>query len=285
MKKIITSDITTGIGMPIKSGTLDHLQSAYQQAIDVMCKTTFALNGNGVYSTSTVYVIYGCNQTGGGSTKNLSAGAVFYNGEIYLVPASTYTISGGNVAIANIVTSYFTGTNADPVTFTDASIHNVHEIKQIVVSAGASGSGLVNYSAFVFANLYFTNLTTANAAVNVGTGSISSCYLNYKVINGMCFLSYDVRGTISTYTGGIFNLHLTLPLAANVGFDIADGDTKYFYNMGVAEVNTVTPFGIIHVFPDASTNPLSALSNILNLQYKGSTANTFKFTGQITYPL
>ena len=172
--------------MPIKSGTVEHLQSAYQEALTALARTNI-LN----YDASKIYVLYGCVNSGTGANFVISAGAVFYNGEVYLVPAATFTTSGGSVAIGTVTTTYFTATNADPVEFTDAILRSVHEIRQIVISSGTSGSGTGNYSDFVFTNAGRVQSGNTDLVTLVfGNGTITTFYYNYYVMNGIVTFTY-----------------------------------------------------------------------------------------------
>lgn len=146
MKKINTSAVSTAIGLPLKSGSLVHIQNAYQEALN---STVLAIISQGIYDPTVGYILHGCINSGSGTTYTISAGAVFFNGEIYQVAASTFTITGLQVPVGTITTSYFSDPTADPVAFTDGVSRNVHEIRTIVFSAGLSGSGTVNYSACV----------------------------------------------------------------------------------------------------------------------------------------
>ena len=144
MKKIDTSAISTTTGMPIKSGTIDHLQNAYIEAMSSIVTSTIVPAYQ--YSTNVGYKLWGCENTGSGSNYIIGQGAVFFNGEVFQVPAATFTISGTNVAVGSIQTTYFSATNADPVTFTDSVNRNVHQIRQIVFAPGLSGSGAFDYN-------------------------------------------------------------------------------------------------------------------------------------------
>ena len=179
MKKVKTSDITTTIGMPIKSGTLDHVQSAFIECIDSLVQR---IVGNG-YDPNKVYVLYGCeDQNAISPLVSITAGAVFYNGEVYLVPATSYTNTGSNVPVANIVTSYFTGTNADPVTLTDRTPRNVHEIRRMVITGAASGSGVANFSSFVPTYGKWVEKWTPTQISNLsGTGTWNTCQVFSEV--------------------------------------------------------------------------------------------------------
>jgi hypothetical protein len=167
MRKLDLSPITTTIGMPLKSGSLIHLQNAYTEALAAL---GYALVGSDAAAVN-VYVLTGCVNTGSGSTYNISSGAVLYNNEIFQVPAASFTAPAGQTAVANIVTSYFSASNADGVQFTDGVVRNVHQIRQIVISAGLSGSGAADFSAFqlVNTNQPELNLTATGQAVKSGT--------------------------------------------------------------------------------------------------------------------
>ena len=145
MKKINTSPITSTVGLPIKSGTLNHLQEAYREIVESAVRS---LIGN-AYSTGSFYKLYGCENTGSGSNYIISAGAIFYNGEIYLVDAATFTAAGGEVAVGTITTTNILAANADPVTLTNSTTANVHEVRKIVFASGVAGSSDVNFSALV----------------------------------------------------------------------------------------------------------------------------------------
>jgi hypothetical protein len=142
MKKVDLSAVTSVNGFPFKSGTMSHLQAAYQEAI---ASTVKSIIFGSVYDPAVGYILHGCVNTGVGSNYIISAGAVFFNGEVYQVPAATFSVSGSNVPVGVISTTYFSAANADPVAFTDGVSRNVHEIRQVVFQAGLSGSGAFNY--------------------------------------------------------------------------------------------------------------------------------------------
>jgi hypothetical protein len=148
MKSIDNSFITSTALQPFKKGTWSHLQSAYQEVFAAILSGNAA--GLGTPST-TVYVIYGCLVTISGGNYTVSAGAVYYNGKVYLMDAkgSTAVPSGGNTYVCNIKTTYFTDATADPVTMTDGSTPNVHKIEKVEIESGASGSGIADYANFM----------------------------------------------------------------------------------------------------------------------------------------
>jgi hypothetical protein len=162
MKKVLTSSITSTVAMPIKSGTLSHLQAAYQEALDAIAKNLIPN-----YQANTVYILAGCKNTGSGLSYIISSGALYYNGEVYLVDSATFTASSGQVAVASVATSYLSAANADPVEFTDGVSRNVHEIKKVALASGVSGSGIADFSDFK---------ATSIALVNDQQGALPSSY-------------------------------------------------------------------------------------------------------------
>jgi len=147
MKSIDNNYITSTALQPFKKGTWSHLQSAYQEVFNAILRGhTDALN-----NFNTVFVIYGCKVSVSGGNYTVSAGAVYYNGTVYLMDAkgATAVPGGGNTYVCKIKTTYFTDATADPVTFTDSSAQNVHKIEKVEIEAGASGSGIADYADFV----------------------------------------------------------------------------------------------------------------------------------------
>lgn len=149
MKKLDTSPISSTAGMPGKAGVLNHLQQSYQEILAAIVNNIIGAQ----YDPTIVYVLYGCANTGSGLSYVISAGAVFFNGEVYLVDATSFVAISGQVAISNIATTFATSAIGDPIQFTDGSSHSVLQIVKVVLSADASGAGaLPDYSNWVLVN-------------------------------------------------------------------------------------------------------------------------------------
>ena len=141
--------------MPVKGGTLDHLQFAYQEALNAIARN---LIGRDIDNTRG-YILFGCINTGSAAVMNVTAGAIYYNGEVFLVDAFNLNVS--QAAVAGIATSYYQ-TNADPVTFTDGVQRNVHEVRKIVFTNAASGSGLFDFNNMVNTTIPLKNVQVAS---------------------------------------------------------------------------------------------------------------------------
>jgi hypothetical protein len=189
MKRIDTSAVTASTGFPVKSGSLQHIQAAYGEAIAESVKSLIGLG----YDPTKVYVLSGLINSGAGLVYNITAGSVFFNGEVYLVPAFAGTIVGPSVLVGVITVSFFSAVNADPVEFTDGVPRNVHQIRQIILQSGLSGSGAANYVDFKKA---FGSQIPVNASIDYlpatldlsefdGTGlGISANVQGWAICNG-----------------------------------------------------------------------------------------------------
>lgn len=172
MNKLITSDISAGARMPLKQGTLEFLQQAYQQPINALAQRIIGTT----YDATKAYVLYGLT----GSSGNITAGALFFNGEVYLCDGDSSGIpcGGSNVSVLNIAISQYT-TNADPVTFSDGAIYDVHDIRKVAITCGASGSGDVcDYTDLVRGTI---SETIDPTTFNTGFKGVPDVALSYTI--------------------------------------------------------------------------------------------------------
>lgn len=195
MRKIDETKITSDKSMFFKKGTWTHLQKAYQEPI---AETIKAMIG-GAYDATKMYVLNGCINSGSGSSFVISAGSVFYAGEVYLVDATSFTTSGGNVAVATITTTNnTTDYSADPCEFSDGSLENVHNIRKVVIASGASGSGTKNYSAFDFYPFRNNYKKYDNNVTSTLTTIYIQKQLHYNDGRLDTYIVADYSGTISS---------------------------------------------------------------------------------------
>ena len=198
MRKIDESKITSGKEMFFKKGTWTHLQKSYKEITEETIKSLIGSS----YDATKVYVLNGCVNSGSGSSFNISAGSVFYGGEVYLVDATTFTTSGGNVAVGTrTTTNNTTDYSADPCLFTDGTYENVHNIRKFVIASGASGSGTKNYSDFVIYS-FSKNYVDVSSAVSVDA-SLTVTTKSVKIyfdgtVQVTCSLTYS--GTLTANT-------------------------------------------------------------------------------------
>lgn len=200
MKRVLSNNITTTAKQPFIKRTFAHYQENAEETLNSLAK---AICG----STNDFFILYGCENTGTLPAVNISAGAIYYNGEIYQVPAFS-TVSLVNTVIAKITTTYAT---EDPVLFTDGSTHYVHQIKTIVLSDGVSGSGDVDFANIKYPNTYIdiplTGITFQYIDNGGTTRTISSApsinTFKYRYDGSSCHLLIDIYGidTVTSNSG------------------------------------------------------------------------------------
>jgi hypothetical protein len=171
MKLLDVSPITDTAQFPIKKGTLQFLQDAYKENFTELI--TALLGGVGGYP----YVFNGMLNLGTGLDFNITSGTIYdpTTQEVFLCDGAAFTASLGQTAVISIVTTQYT-TDADPVTFTDATTKNVHNIRKVTITAGTpGGAGTANYVAD-YNNLVFGRmeipLVASQGEVNTGTNEL-----------------------------------------------------------------------------------------------------------------
>lgn len=145
MKKIETSAIVGNAGLPIIKATHDQWNENSAEITSSIIKGLL-----GSYTTGDLIVLHGCVVTiasgaiPGTGTANNTAGAIYYNGEIYQVDANASLLSTTNpqTLVWQIVTTYRAG---DPVYWSDGVARNQHREDKMHLVAATAGSGLANY--------------------------------------------------------------------------------------------------------------------------------------------
>lgn len=201
MKKLNVTPISDSAQMPLKKGTLQFLQDANLEALSAILRSHIG----DAYNLNTVYVLFGVKNSGTESNYIISAGAVFYQGEIFLVDATSFSTSG-NTAIFQIITTQYT-TYADPVTFSDSTVHNVHDIRKVQVLAGTAGTGIADFSQ---AN---TPLLVVPPQVNITGAGVTGSYPNFVVpsANGLYPILYAGSYNIGNIPSGGQTYSVTFP--------------------------------------------------------------------------
>jgi len=274
MKKIKTTDITTSAAMPVKQGTLDHLQSAYTEIIQ-----GFALQ---MLNQSPRGIIFGCIKTQLGLNWSITAGYVYFGGEIYLCDAASGTLGVGQSIWGTITTTNLTAANADPVEFSNGLTYNVHEIKKIVWSSGTSGTDtFANFDNFRLGRFYADTYSSGKLTANIGTWTIASSAdwaVKYS-INGRS-ITYDIQ--ITNYTNSNFAA-VTLYLQLEPGFIpsrdmIAIGFVDDTGGAKLAQLKAVTDSNLLEI------TILSGIDNPTFTNFNAATAIGV-LKGQITFEI
>lgn len=140
MKKLVLSNIQSGVRkLGAVKATLEHIQEAYIEAVASMFTAFIA-------GAAVPVSIHGCVNSGAGSDYDISAGAIYHNGEVFDIDAFAGTAGGADVPVLSLVTTWRAG---DPAKYSDGSTHNTHSIRKYQWAFGATGSGLADLSQVV----------------------------------------------------------------------------------------------------------------------------------------
>ena len=77
MKKLDLSAVSATNQFPVKEGTLDFINLAYQEALTAIGNNILGVKADPTYG----YVLWGCVNSTTAPTFTISAGAIYYNGE------------------------------------------------------------------------------------------------------------------------------------------------------------------------------------------------------------
>jgi hypothetical protein len=139
MKKIETTNIAALAKAPYLKATHDQYTETIQETTASIIKGLL-----GPYTTGDVIILHGCVVTATiPGTSSVTAGAIYYNGEIYQVDANASIATAANTLVWNTVTTYRSG---DPVQWSDLTSRNLHAEVKFVLSNAVSGTGIANYN-------------------------------------------------------------------------------------------------------------------------------------------
>lgn len=215
MKKIKTTDIAAGVAYPPSKKGLDFLQQSYQEVLSQLAQSMIG----DTPSTTIGYVLYGCRQIRiSGSDFQFTAGAIYFNEEVYALDAiSTITIASN--AILTITT--INDPVADPTEFTDHILRNVHNIRKLVISDGALGSGTINFKDLIYLqtttvpfNPTLTGYNSSNVLVASGVTSITGldCYYSYDFRRKTIFIHFECTSLNTAATVNYINIPLPISI-------------------------------------------------------------------------
>jgi len=226
MKILDNSNITNTAQLPIKKGTIAFLQDSHKETVISLFK---AMVGS-TYNVLTPYVLFGLNDSGSGLSHNISEGAFVILGEIFQVDAVAFTSASGEVPYLNSIVDQYT-TDADPVTFTDLSVHDVHNIRKYEIVSGTSGDiafstlvrpvfdiatetaravakeDLLAASLIDIRSAWTDDNSNAYVTVYGGSGtSVTNTFLRYKKMGKTMFISFSFNCSNTTAPSSFYIL-------------------------------------------------------------------------------
>lgn len=189
MKTLDLSAVTPSVGIIPQKDTVEHITSSYLEGVASLAKSMIPTS----WQTGKLVILHGCVDTGTPPTRTLSAGAVYYNGEVYQVPAASFTTTGLQIGIWTLQ-DVNTGTESK---LTDGSDVHILVNNKFVFAAGLAGSGLFDESS--------TNIKTQGKWISGATTLLFSAVTGdgLTLNSGSSKVSYVVSGNTLFYKVGL----------------------------------------------------------------------------------
>ena len=256
MRILSNTDITNTAQLPIKKGTIKFLQDSHIETVISLFK---AMVGS-TYNVLTPYVLFGLNDSGSGLSHNISEGAIVRLGEIFQVDAVAFTSASGEVPYLNFIVDQYT-TDADPVTFTDLSVHDVHNIRKFEIVSATSGG-------ILFSDLVYPTFDVATET--------SRALSAESALDGRCDVFaaslIDIR---SAWTDLNVNADLTVTGGAGISktcrIRYKQMGKTMFVSFYANIINTTAPTGISFLIPNSAHCATTLITATPCVVFDGST--------------
>lgn len=292
---------TNNIGFPVKAGTWDFLQAAYNEQF---ASVIISIIGSS-YSSTQTYILYGCVLSTGGGNTTITSGAIFFNGEIFQYAGQT--ITGTTNVVCNLLNTPFTESDlggtpmADPVSFIGGATVNVHISRTPVFSLGTSGTGMFqsqcsggtstsannDYNNFI----NFSLLTEINQQIAgnlnglaAAFGTPSGTYLPV-IVSGCTSVGYGFTSGYFFYNGLYYYLEaytgISLPVL-RVNLTVTNGQPTAYGSNSTSAAPNATSFNYSLFETWVESPPISTYSE--SLGFNGETItfnnnNTYQYLG------
>lgn len=168
MKTLDLSAVTPSVGIIPQKDTVEHITSSYLEGVASLAKSMIPTS----WQTGKLVILHGCVATGSNpGARTLTAGAVFYNGEVYQVPSASFTTTGSQIGIWTLQ-DVNTGTESK---LTDGSDVHILVNNKFVFAAGLAGSGDFDENSTNVINYFngFSNATLESASISSYTSTFT----------------------------------------------------------------------------------------------------------------
>lgn len=244
------------VQQPFLGKSLKFLQDANLEAFNNAVITFIDASGR-TYDPTKVYILWGCVVTGvtvGPGTCTMTAGAIFYNGEIYTVQSTSGSVGAGFTVYSQVIV--LTGT-PDPVNFSDGSYKNVHNVRQFILQNMTTGSGT--------ANLAVDNWIRLNDITN--DYQVVSSFLNSWTSSG-AGVRYRKQGRFLEVTGDVTNTGNINTIVFQLPTGYQPSQIKFFVSAEAGSVDVtysgeIDTSGNVTVASNASTTNKRIVFHIL----------------------
>jgi hypothetical protein len=257
MKTLDLSAVTPSVGIIPQKDTVEHITSSYLEGVASLAKSMIPTS----WLTGKLVILHGCVATGTNpGSRTLTAGAVFYNGEVYQVPSASFTTTGSEIGVWTLQ-DVNTGTESK---LTDGSDVHVLVDNKFVFAAGLSGSGDFDEDSIdviaigreyygqytkLFSSATFTGCTIFDSVVIY---SINNNRLEYKL-----FIRLDVANATLLNISSNVEIVGSLVFNTNYGTGLSSDEIKETGNC--RHVTGTRNYGIITLTYDTTDVNINGL--------------------------
>lgn len=210
---------------PFTSKSLKFLQDSTKELCEWIASTIIGQS----YDNTKAYVLNGVLPYG---TNQYSDGIILYGGELYYTAGKSTTTAFLLVPVMTIDTA--NDATADPVTFSDLTSKNVHNIRTLILSDAVSGSGDFDLSDVIYINAWEAQSTPTSIAYNVSNVAVpggvtlgSPFYSMKRTREGISLYFSDANiATLATTARIVLSLPIPIPttsgrISSAIGFSAA----------------------------------------------------------------
>lgn len=138
MKKLDWTAVTASNGLVFEEQTFEHINDGHKDSYIAFVKASIPTSQH----TGKLVILYGCVATGTNpGARTLTAGAVYYSGEIYQVASASFTTTGSQIGIWTLVDVDSATDESTIKTASSSFSEHVLVNSKFVFAAGLSGSG------------------------------------------------------------------------------------------------------------------------------------------------
>lgn len=248
MKKLDTSNISGLAKAPIIKATHDHIKESIIETTNSLALGIIEglLDS---YNTNDLIILHGCEITANiPGTSSITAGAVYYNGEVYQVDANASLVtSGGQNLFWTIDSSYIASDSS--FYWSDGVQRNFHQVEKFQLTPANSGSIAWNQpSVKRLASDWSTS--TSTSGVTYSGGTVTSVKFAWIKQGSKVTFSYLFIGAA---TASASNTSVTIPLPVNNTFASGYGKSVCYCEatspgalLGSVDLNSTTITATIH---------------------------------------
>jgi len=282
MKYVLSGNITANAKQPFIKATFEQYQTAFTEMGFIMSSTFFGEN------TASPFLLYGCKSTYSGGVLTITAGAIYYDGQLYYV--KPFSLTTGSVPTLYPVAST-TYSSSDPILFSDGNTYNVHANVDLTWST-TMGLIEVNYNTIyntlnICRGWQTYTLTVSDLTPQTGTVSLTNATkkeLNYLVNFQTKTINIDINIQGAEFSSNNISYLDVSYLNLNIG--IVSARTNEFMSTGqFINTGNQSSYNASMVIKALTGNKTIRLSKFNATDFDTVGTDNCGFRGQITINL